>query len=731
GYATGAFVAASVLHSRYGLDRGFDTFGDDMGESEFQNAHADPQRRGDSVTDDALAWLNKVKGEKFFAWLHYYDPHHPYDPPGPFRNALPTPYDGEIAFMDRQIKRVVDWLDSQKLTERTLIVLVGDHGEAFGEHGEFGHTIFMYDTNLHVPMLFVHPNLPKGRRIDTIVEVVDVFPTVLGLLGWAPPEGLLSRSLAAAIRGSDLPPIQSYSEGQHVNWSYGWAEQRSLTTERWKYISSTRPELYDRSVDPNEQHSVIETYPGVAQQMREALIARYNEMIPGEAGAVVLSENARRELESLGYLSGGTAAESQEFITAGAPDPKDMLDVFGLVKRGRAFLSADQPEEAIPLLEEAAAGSPMSMSIHYLLGSAYQEVGRHAEAVVSLQAALKLDPEFPSALSLTAKSLVALNRHEEAIKHYQAALKLDPLNAWIHGSLGQVLRQAGHTDEALVHLRLAIETEPNYAEVLNELGIMSEQRGDTKEAVDYYRRAAEQDHVQGLFNLAMMLLRGGNYEEAQLHLRRVVTLKPKLAKAVLKRAGGFAKGGKIDAARSCLEAIVDSENVAGDARFNLALIAAHRGDRAASVQAYERVLESDPSHEKAVSALLNLYLSAKQTRDAVDMLRAAVAKKPESLTLLRPLASLLATAPQDDLRDGTLAVELAERAANLTHRKDPSVLATLAAAYAETGQFDRAVRIATEAIELARQAKKGRLADFVEMQLTGYRAGRPFRDDSL
>lgn len=733
GYATGAFVAASVLHSRYGLNRGFDVFGDDMGPVQFENAHADPQRRGESVTDEALTWLDTVKGGKFLAWLHYYDPHHPYDPPEPFRSAHESSYDGEIAYMDAQVKRVVDWLEANQLTERTLMVLVGDHGESFGEHGEFGHTIFMYDTNLHVPMLMVHPSLPRGRRIADVVEVVDVFPTVLELLGWTRPPDLLSRSLAAAIHGAALTPIESYSEGQHVNWSYGWAEQRSLTTARWKYISSTRPELYDRSADPEERKSVIDSYPDVAKQMREALVQRYNQMKPGEAGAVVLDDAARREIESLGYVSGGSAQASQEFLTPGAPDPKDMLDVFGQVKRGRAFLSVDQPEAAIPLLAEAAAGSPMSMSIHYLLGSAYQEVGRHEEAVASLQAALRLDPEFPSALSLTAKSLLALNRHDEAIKHYQAALLLDPSNPWIHGSLAQVLRQSGKTDEALAHLHQAIEIEPTYAEALNELGVIAEQRGQQSEALTYYRRAvgASPNHVEGLFNLAMVQIRRGAAGDGASHLRRAVTLKPALTGDVMKRAGAFAKNGNTEASRVCWEAVADSDDVGVPARFNLALMAARGGDRDASVAAYERVLELDPAHEKSVTALLNLYLSAKQTREAIAMLRTAIAVAPRRVALLRPLASLLATAPQDDLRDGTLAVELAERAAELTQRKDPVVLASLGAALAETGQFERAVAVATEAAAVARASQAEGLAGFIDSQRAGYEDGRPFRDSSL
>ncbi len=735
GYATGAFIGSSVLDRRYGLDRGFDVYRDDMGRSKGLHAHSDPERRGGEVTEEALAWLSTVKDRNFFSWIHYYDAHDPYDAPKPVHNPLAPPYDNEIAYVDSQVQRVVDWLEAQGLTGRTLIVLVGDHGEGFGEHGERGHTIFVYETNIHVPLVFVHPSFPPGRRIDSVVEVVDVFPTVLSLLGWSQPEGLLSLSLADAIHGAALSSSSrgSYGEAHDVSWSFGWAEQRSLTTAKWKYISSTRPELFDRSVDPGELTSVIEQYPDVARQMREALVARYDEMNPGSSHAVVLDAQSRRELESLGYLSGGAAPESQEFLTPGRPDPKDMLDAYHQMKRGFELLENGRPEQAIPQLEAAVRASPMSMGFHYLLGAAYQEAGRDREAIDSLEAALRLDPTYRSALSLLTKSLVALDRYDEAISHYEVALTLDPSNALMKGSLGQVLRRAGQTDKALAHLRQAVEAEPEYALALNELGIISQTNGDTKAAIGFYRRAvdAKPNGTEGLYNLATALLRAGQTSEAAPLLRRAVTLSPSLVGAVMTKGGDYAKNGKVEAARACFEAIADSEGVAVGARFNLAIMAARDGNRDAAVSAYQRVLEIDPAHEKSVAALVNLYLNAKKTREAVRTLRSALEHAPDSLSVLKPLASLLATAPQDDIRDGALAVELASRAARLTGRKDPVVLATLAAALAETGEFERAAQIAGDAIDLAREANAGRLADFVANQRMGYQAGRPFRDGSL
>ncbi len=602
GYATGAFVASSVLDSRYRLDRGFEVYHDDMGLQKDSVVGADVQRRADRVVDDALDWLTGVNDKPFFGWIHFYDPHQPYDPPAPYRETQDDPYDGEIAFVDAQIKRLVTFLDTHDLRGKTMIVVVGDHGESFGEHGETGHTLFLYRTNLHVPLMIGGPSWPVRRRIDAVAEVVDVFPTILSAFGWTLPEGLLSRSLrrTAASEESDAG---SYAESLYGHGSFAWAQQHALTTRRWKYISSTIPELYDLSADPAERHDVRAVYPEVAEQMRDALFARYGQMAPSAAGAVSLTPQARRELESLGYLPSGGRSVSQDFLTPDAPDPKTMVQAYTLVTRSQTLLARGELKKAIPLLEQAVQASPGSATIQFLLGSAYQRGGNHTDAIGPLLAGLRLDPENPDMLLMVAGSLASVGRNDEAEEHYRAALAFDVI--------------------------------------------------------------------------------------AKNHKR------------------------------------------AATVRYNLAVIADQRGDRAAATWEYEHALAMDPSHEKSVSALVNIYLEAKRVGDAVRVLRETLPHAPDSVAILRPLASLLATAPDADMRNGKRAVALALRAVSLTQRQDPIVLATLAAAHAETGQFDRAVRIGQEAAEVARGKKAARLAHFIDSQVSGYQKGHPFRDISL
>ena len=222
GYHTGAFVGSYALDSRFGLDRGFDVYVDDMS----SEGESPPfELRAGVVTDRALEWLAAGKRQPFFCWVHYFDPHDPYFPPKAFRGDDMDPYDGEIAYVDSQVRRLLDWLERSGWMRRTVVIVVGDHGESFGEHRESGHTDFLYDTNLHVPLIFAHPTLAVGGgRVGGVVEVADLFPTIVQLVGLKLPKDVLSRSLADALGGGKLEPRVAYSESLYLFSAFGWAQ---------------------------------------------------------------------------------------------------------------------------------------------------------------------------------------------------------------------------------------------------------------------------------------------------------------------------------------------------------------------------------------------------------------------------------------------------------------------------------------------------------------------------
>lgn len=732
GYRTAAFVSAGVIDSRYGLNRGFDVYGDDLA-SPGKHRSDQAQRRGDAVTDEALAWLDSAADGPFFAWIHYYDPHQPYDPPSPYGEEAPTPYDGEIAFVDAQIGRVVRWLEKRQLSANTLLVLVGDHGESLGEHGTFGHTTFVYQTNLHVPLMFVHPALRAGHRVAAVVENVDIYPTVLDLMGWARAPDLLSRSLVPALGGRQFDSVASYAESHHVNWAFNWAQQRSLTTDRWKYISSTRPELYDLTADPHEKRSVLNDYPGVAERMRQALAARFAEMTPGKAAEVRLDEQGRQALESLGYLSGGTAAETGDFLTQDLPDPKDMLPVIGLVDRAAAALEADHPDQATTLLSQAIQISPNSMTIYYQLGRAHHARHEYDLTVAALRRALDLDPRYVPALSLMASSLDELGRKGEARRYFEAILSIDGTNSRALRSLADISRDEGNTDHAIELLKRALSCQPNYVAALTDLSNLLEKRGAHDRALELALQAADADPkaYETQVNAGLLLLRAGRVDEAAAAFVRAAELNPAVAPQLVGQAIKLHDAGNTEAATVLLNALAKGGSAATDARYQIARWLSAAGDTAGAIRTYRSVLTLSPAHKGAVSALVSLYLSAKRVRDAVDVLESALSHAPKSVAILRPLASLLATVPDETIRDGKRAIELATRALRQGDDKDPVLLATLAAAYAESGNFDEAVRTGSSAAAVARDRDLQRLADVIDAQVRGYRKGVAFHDLNL
>jgi arylsulfatase A-like enzyme len=278
GYQCGAFIGAFVLDGRWGLKQGFHHYDDTFDLKKYK--HLDlggVQRPGNEITDAALAWLEGRKDNPFFAWVHFYDPHSPYEPPEPFFSEYNTSiagrYDGEIAFMDSQIGRLESWLETNGLVKNTIVVLIGDHGEGLGSHGEGTHGYFIYDYAVHVPFLVVTPLKGlSGVRVSSQVRAADVFPTVLELVGAGAPAEVNGRSLVPVMfnpKAADLGP--AYSESMAPNLQFGWAPLRALRTTRFKFIDAPRSELYDLAKDKAEESDVQNRYPDQATAMKKEL----------------------------------------------------------------------------------------------------------------------------------------------------------------------------------------------------------------------------------------------------------------------------------------------------------------------------------------------------------------------------------------------------------------------------------------------------------------------------
>ncbi len=729
GMRTAAFVAAFVLDSRFGLHRGFDLYDDEMDVTSVDTQLLDQERRGNVVADRAIRWLEADRDRPFFCWVHFYDPHHPYEPPAEYRKQHGDPYDGEIAFTDDQLARILDVLRRDGRLDKTLVMIVGDHGESFGEHGEKGHTTFLYDTNLHVPFIVAGPGIRKGVTSNAVVEIVSVFKTVCDMMNWAAPEDLLSDSLAPALAGHEIDSTLSYGESHFAFNAHRWAEQRSVTSERWKYISSTKPELYDLKADPAETMNLITRHPDEARRLYEFLAKRYSEMKPGKSAAVAMDARAQRAIESLGY-AGGAESVDTGVLTPGLPDPKDMLPLVNALADARKHAAAGRFAEARALLLEPARLSPNSIEILSELASCEVNLGNIDEADKLLRRALAIDPAHSAAIMIMGDLLYNAGRFDEAARHFEAVAALEPGDAVSRYRLGLSLARMQRFDDAITALRDALAIFPTYEEAAAELLKLCTASGQASDAVAIFADIAKDRpaDAKARLNHGVALLAIGKWREAAAELAEAVRLDPDLGVAYNKLGICHARAGEIEQAVRMFQKAATYAKSRAEAYYNLG-VTDEKADRLQSaIQHYRAAIETDPANSAAITAKVRLLLRLDQTADAVRVLRAGAANCPNDLSILNTLADILATDPRSEIRDGPAAVAYAELACRLTDAQHPGLLATLAAAYAEAEQFERAIATAERAAAIARSQGHADLADVLETHIRLYRSGSPVRN---
>lgn len=332
GVRTGAFVASYVLDSRWGLARGFDTYdGPPHAPRTEQGVRGSDRRPADQVVSRALAWLDSTSSRRFFVWLHFYDAHAPYDATS--REGPIPGYQPAIGFMDAQIGRLLTFLDVHRLRDRTVVVIVGDHGESLGDHGELTHGLFVYESVTRVPLIIDAPgDGMHGRRIPAVTRSVDVMPTILNLLHLPSRPSISGRSLVPQMTGQVSDPnLAAYAETMYPRDRFGWSELRAVRNGRFKFIAAPRPELYDLQTDPGERVNLYETRPTLAATLAEGL--RALEGSHTVAAQPVVDPDAAARLATLGYISNLRSPPAR----GGVPlaDPKDKLPLYLLITTDR------------------------------------------------------------------------------------------------------------------------------------------------------------------------------------------------------------------------------------------------------------------------------------------------------------------------------------------------------------------------------------------------------------
>jgi len=534
GYTTGAVVASAVLDSRFGLNRGFDFYYDHFDFNRLEESNIEEMERpGNVVADVTLDWLQKNYQKKFFLWMHLYDPHYPYRPPTPFSTEYKDqPYDGEIAFADQQVGRLVRFLKDKNLYQNTLIVLSGDHGESLGEHGEKTHGFFIYNATLHVPVIFHLPiaGAPKARTPKELVNLADLMPTILQILRFDVPAEVQGRSLLPVIEGkAETDSRTLYAESFLPRLHFNWSELRSVETDKYHFIEAPRPELYDLNADPGELHNLVAEKPAVADELR----ARLKSVIVQNSAGQELAEKTgldpalMERLKSLGYagFSGGGTAETSNH---GLPDPKDRIAVYELFSDAMADSQHGRYEQSAEKLTAVLKTDPDSVPAHYILGLNYYRMHQFPLAVKHLQRVIQLSPEYALAsyqLGLAYARSGDMDDAQQTLKH---TLELDPTNFDAAYNLGAVYLQEKMVPEAVAALRQSATINPGYAPAHKALGDVLLYQGQLDDSLTELRRAAElqPDDPAIHASLAKALAAKGMDQQAQEEMRRAQQAQP-------------------------------------------------------------------------------------------------------------------------------------------------------------------------------------------------------------
>lgn len=529
GYDTGAFVASFVVDAKFGLKNGFSVYDDDMSRAEPTGDALHRQRDGRVVTDAALAWLQSPRTTPFFCWVHLYDAHVPYVAhPAEFENRFRDQlYDGEIAYVDLQVQRLLDQLKQLNLDDETLVVIAGDHGESLGDHLERTHGYTLYEATQRVPLMFRLPKrLVAGHRAPEVVSLVDVYPTVLDLLGLSAPVRVTGRSLLPALQGKPMSDRPVHSATDDPFLQNGWSPLRSVTTERWKYIRTAKPELYDLQADPGEAKNLAQSNGPELTRMAETLERLESQMSRREAAAVQLSGAERRALESLGYVR-GPGSLSEPTGASELPDIKDMLRYDVATQAALDLLAQNKVPEAVSQLREVVAESPFHVASRVMLGEALERQGKMDEALTWYQDALKIKADSLDALVHLGSALASLGRTNEAVTQLDEALRIDPLSTSARYNLGLAMLYLGKADEAIAQLEETLRIDEDFPNARAALGRTLIALGRPADAMPYLKEEIEHNpkSVEARLNLAT-LIADSDPDSAERLLREALRLGP-------------------------------------------------------------------------------------------------------------------------------------------------------------------------------------------------------------
>jgi len=564
GYSCGAFVGAFPLDSRFGLNQGFDVY-DDSYPSKPSYEFVYAERKAEEVIKTALVWLER-QNSKWFCWVHLWDPHAPYLPPEPFKSKFTDdPYSGEVAYVDSELGKIFDYLESSKQMENTLILLTGDHGESLGDHGELTHNYFAYNSSIWVPLIIEGPEINPGR-IDDYVCHIDLFPTLCDILGIEKPAFLQGVSLLPLIKGKKIKKRAIYFESLDAYYNRGWAPLRGYIEEGKKYIDSPIPEVYDLEQDFNEKRNLASNVN--LGEYRKNLKKMEKEFSSSDRVRSVqkIDREVMEKLRSLGYLVSpvtqlkenygpeddlktllpfhdkmdrailldgeGKKGQSVKLLNEIIQEKKDFSEAYTYLSY--IYRSQGQMEEALKVMEDGYNNNPKNYAILSGYGILLVREEKLDEAVEVLQKALALYDLDPEVWNYLGVAYWRKGDYQKALEHYQKAVSLDDTQAIIFSNLGalylsiflQTKKAKDHT-QSIEYFKKAIELDPRLSMAYKGLGVANRLVEKVDDAISCWEKALElspnDDFI--VYNLGIAYLERGMKSQALEYFKRYLSLK--------------------------------------------------------------------------------------------------------------------------------------------------------------------------------------------------------------
>ena len=495
GYSTGAFVSSIILDPKNGFasgfERGFDRYDAGFHRNKTgEKREASMQHRGDVTLSRTLEWLGQQHNKPFFLWFHLWDAHDPYNPPEPYKTRFAgSPYNACVAYVDSTVGKLFDYLRKQGLYENALIAVAADHGESLGEHGEQTHSIFLYDSTIHVPLILKLPgNRSAGQRVAATASLADLAPTILEAIGSTPPAAMQGRSLLSLVGNPNPPDRPTMAVGDHSERSFGWSALVALRVGQRMYVRAPRPELYDLAVDPGEDTNVYaKNRPAAARldTQLENMVQRVSAGAP-QPDSGGLDEKSMEKLSALGYVAG-----KHDSAVTGV-DPKDRINVANDMHDASLAIEEGRGTSVIPLLRRVTISDPQIQAAQYYLGIAYSRLGEYAKAVDPLRKAVELRPD----------ALMA---------QYELAI---------------CLYETGDLKTAAAHFEILVENRPDWSDARYSLASIYARTGRPQDAAKNLVTVLEQDpdHYRANLLLGRMLFLNGSYSDAQQFLEKAVAV---------------------------------------------------------------------------------------------------------------------------------------------------------------------------------------------------------------